>query len=67
MSGAPNERRRLYMAVLSPDDGTPDEAIPVLERRLGIPNQEDEVREELEAAYAEASNLLAEILGSEPT
>jgi len=34
--------------------GRPDEAIPVLERRLEIPNQEDEVREELEAAYAEA-------------
>lgn len=34
--------------------GRPDEAIPVLERRLEIPNQEGEVREELEAAYAEA-------------
>ncbi len=34
--------------------GRPEEAIPVLERRLEIPNQEAEVREELEAAYAEA-------------
>jgi eukaryotic-like serine/threonine-protein kinase len=34
--------------------GRPDEAIPILERRLEIPNQEGEVREELEAAYSEA-------------
>jgi predicted Ser/Thr protein kinase len=34
--------------------GRPDEAIPVLERRQKIPDQEDAVREELEAAYAEA-------------
>jgi eukaryotic-like serine/threonine-protein kinase len=34
--------------------GRPDEAIPVLERRLEIPNQEGEVLEELEAARAEA-------------
>ncbi len=34
--------------------GRPDEAIPVLERRLEIPNQEGEVRKELEAAVAEA-------------
>jgi len=34
--------------------GQPEEAIPVLERRLEIPNQEGEVRKELEAAYAEA-------------
>jgi eukaryotic-like serine/threonine-protein kinase len=34
--------------------GRPEEAIPVLERRLEIPNQEDEVRKELEAALAEA-------------
>jgi eukaryotic-like serine/threonine-protein kinase len=34
--------------------GRPEEAIPILERRLQIPNQEGEVREELEAAYAEA-------------
>jgi tetratricopeptide (TPR) repeat protein len=36
--------------------GRPDEAIPVLERRLEIPNQEGEVRKELEAAYADAGN-----------
>lgn len=34
--------------------GRPEEAIPILERRLEIPNQEGEVRKELEAAYAEA-------------
>jgi eukaryotic-like serine/threonine-protein kinase len=34
--------------------GRPDEAIPILERRLEIPNQLAEVREELEAAEAEA-------------
>jgi eukaryotic-like serine/threonine-protein kinase len=34
--------------------GRPEEAIPILERRLQIPNQEGEVRKELEAAYAEA-------------
>ena len=34
--------------------GRPEEAIPVLERRLEIPNQEGEVRKELEAAEAEA-------------
>ncbi|HEU5063015.1 MAG TPA: serine/threonine-protein kinase [Solirubrobacterales bacterium] len=34
--------------------GRPNDAIPILERRLEIPNQEGEVREELEAAYAEA-------------
>ncbi|HEX7280112.1 MAG TPA: serine/threonine-protein kinase [Solirubrobacterales bacterium] len=34
--------------------GRADEAIPVLEQRLEIPNQEGEVREELEAAYSEA-------------
>jgi eukaryotic-like serine/threonine-protein kinase len=33
--------------------GRPDEAIPVLEQRLEIPNQEGEVRKELEAAYSE--------------
>jgi serine/threonine-protein kinase len=33
--------------------GSPEQAIPVLERRLEIPNQQDKVREELEAAYAE--------------
>jgi serine/threonine-protein kinase len=32
----------------------PEDAIPVLERRLEIPNQEGAVRAELEAAYAEA-------------
>jgi eukaryotic-like serine/threonine-protein kinase len=30
--------------------GRPDEAIPILERRLRIPNQQDTVREELDAA-----------------
>jgi tetratricopeptide (TPR) repeat protein len=34
--------------------GRPKAAIPVLERRLAIPNQKGEVRKELEAAYAEA-------------
>jgi len=34
--------------------GRPDEAIPVLERRLEIPNQTGTVEEELEAARAEA-------------
>jgi eukaryotic-like serine/threonine-protein kinase len=34
--------------------GRADEAIPVLERRLEIPDQEAKVREELEAAQAEA-------------
>jgi serine/threonine protein kinase len=34
--------------------GRPSEAIPILERRLEIPNQETEVREELEAAEAES-------------
>lgn len=34
--------------------GRPEEAIPVLERRLEIPNQEGEVRKELETAIAEA-------------
>jgi eukaryotic-like serine/threonine-protein kinase len=34
--------------------GRPKAAVPVLERRLEIPNQEGEVRKELEAAYAEA-------------
>lgn len=34
--------------------GRAEEAIPVLERRLEIPNQEGEVREELDAAVAEA-------------
>ncbi|HEU4739580.1 MAG TPA: serine/threonine-protein kinase [Solirubrobacterales bacterium] len=34
--------------------GRPAEAIPVLEQRLEIPNQQSEVREELEAAVAEA-------------
>jgi hypothetical protein len=34
--------------------GRPEEAIPILERRLEIPNQEGEVRRELEAAQAEA-------------
>jgi serine/threonine-protein kinase len=34
--------------------GRPEEAIPVLERRLEIPNQEGEVRKELEVAQAEA-------------
>ena len=33
--------------------GRPEEAIPILEQRLQIPNQEGEVREELEAAQAE--------------
>lgn len=36
--------------------GRPQEAIPILERRLEIPNQEGEVRKELEAAYAEAGD-----------
>jgi serine/threonine protein kinase len=36
--------------------GRPADAIPVLERRLEIPNQEGKVRKELEAAYAEAGN-----------
>jgi eukaryotic-like serine/threonine-protein kinase len=34
--------------------GRPEEAIPVLERRLEIPDQEGTVREELEAAESEA-------------
>jgi eukaryotic-like serine/threonine-protein kinase len=34
--------------------GRPDEAIPVLEQRLAIPNQTSTVEEELEAARAEA-------------
>ncbi len=34
--------------------GRPDEAVPVLERRLEIPNQTGTVEEELEAARAEA-------------
>ncbi len=34
--------------------GRPDEAIPVLERRIEIPNQTSTVEEELEAARAEA-------------
>lgn len=34
--------------------GQPEEAVPVLERRLEIPNQEGEVRRELDAALAEA-------------
>jgi len=34
--------------------GRAEEAIPVLEQRLEIPNQQGEVREELEAAYSEA-------------
>jgi serine/threonine-protein kinase len=34
--------------------GRPGDAIPILERRLKIPNQEGAVRQELEAAYAEA-------------
>ena len=34
--------------------GRPEEAIPILERRLEYPNQEGEVRKELEAAEAEA-------------
>jgi eukaryotic-like serine/threonine-protein kinase len=34
--------------------GRPEEAIPILEQRLQFPNQEGEVRKELEAAYAEA-------------
>jgi eukaryotic-like serine/threonine-protein kinase len=33
--------------------GRPEEAIPYLEQRLQFPSQEGEVREELEAAYAE--------------
>jgi serine/threonine protein kinase len=36
--------------------GQPEAAIPVLERRLEIPDQESAVREELEAARAEAGN-----------
>lgn len=36
--------------------GRPEEAIPILEQRLAIPNQEGEVRKELEAAYAEAGD-----------
>jgi eukaryotic-like serine/threonine-protein kinase len=36
--------------------GHPDEAIPVLERRLQIPNQTATVEEELEAARAEAGD-----------
>lgn len=34
--------------------GRPEEAVPILQRRLEIPNQESAVREELEAAEAEA-------------
>jgi serine/threonine-protein kinase len=34
--------------------GRPDEAVPILERRLEIPNQTSTVEEELEAARAEA-------------
>jgi serine/threonine-protein kinase len=34
--------------------GRPREAIPILERRLRIPDQESEVRRALDAAYAEA-------------
>jgi tetratricopeptide (TPR) repeat protein len=34
--------------------GRPDEAIPVLEQRLAIPNQTSTVERELEAARAEA-------------
>ena len=36
--------------------GRPEEAIPVLERRLAIPNQSGVVREELAAARSEASS-----------
>lgn len=35
--------------------GRPEEAIPVLEQRLGIPNQTDTVRSELAAARSEAN------------
>jgi hypothetical protein len=34
--------------------GRPREAIPILERRLQIPNQQDVVRRELESARREA-------------
>jgi serine/threonine-protein kinase len=34
--------------------GRPEEAIPVLEQRLQIPNQRGEVQRELDAAYAAA-------------
>ena len=34
--------------------GRPDEAIPVLEKRLGIPNQTKEVQKELDKAKKEA-------------
>ena len=36
-------------------DGRPAEAIPILERRLQIPDQTDTVQRELDAARAEAS------------
>ncbi|HSK50827.1 MAG TPA: tetratricopeptide repeat protein, partial [Solirubrobacterales bacterium] len=39
--------------------GRPEEAIPVLELRLEIPNQEGEVRKELEAAQAAAGQPVA--------
>jgi tetratricopeptide (TPR) repeat protein len=35
-------------------DGRPDEAIPILERRLEIPDQTETVQRELDAARAEA-------------
>lgn len=35
-------------------DGRPEEAIPILEQRLQIPDQEDEVRQTLETAQAES-------------
>jgi tetratricopeptide (TPR) repeat protein len=34
--------------------GRPEDAVPILERRLKIPNQTGEVRRELRAAYAES-------------
>jgi len=34
--------------------GRPEDAVPILERRLEIPNQQGEVRKELDAALAEA-------------
>ena len=37
-------------------DGRPEEAIPVLEARAAIPNQQATVQRELEAARADAGN-----------
>ena len=40
--------------------GRPDEAIPVLERRLQIPNQTDAVEEELKLAKKDAKEQAKE-------